>query len=183
MKNDKKKNAIRFGALAVAILIFGGIFSVWALSTQATAEGQVGYVQPEGISVSAGGSDGDQLLAPSVAGRPGQVNHPFELFNIDASDAVGAEYDAIIYLTNGADLMDDGLRYMTLDIALNNTDTNTNIGTQTLTLENGRVNFTFKPGAIDSFGKVEITGGTYGSYTFSGNIAGPVEFMIDVEGA
>lgn len=179
-KNQKKKNAIRFGVIAVAILLFAGTLSVWALSTQATATAGVGTVQPDGITVSQGSGSGSQLLENSIAGKPGTVNTPFELYTIDDSEAVATDYTAIVYLTNGADLMDEGLRYMTLDIELQD-DEGATVDSHTLTLENGRVAFNFTAGDIDS-GSVTITGGTYGSYYPWADISSDVSFLIDVEG-
>jgi len=175
-KNTKKKNAIRFGAIAIAILIVGGAFSVWALSTQAEASGTIGEVMEDGIEVSPGDDDGTELLEDSVAGRPGTVNTPFELYTIDDTDALdGADYVAIVYLVNGAELMDEGMRYLTLDFEFNGQE-------QTLTLENGRVAFEFTEGDLNGEESVEITGGSYGSHPFA-EFNEDVEFVIDVEGA
>ncbi|MFW6064907.1 MAG: hypothetical protein ACOC8Y_04965, partial [Candidatus Natronoplasma sp.] len=126
-KNAKKKNAIRFGAIAIAILIFGGVFSVWALSTQATASAEVGDISSDDLVVDPGTDTVDEggdtnLLQASVAGRPGSVATGYELFSIDDSsiptDFEGSDYSAIVYLTNGDDLIEDDVRHLTLDLVL-----------------------------------------------------------------
>ncbi|MFW6144754.1 MAG: hypothetical protein ACOC55_04205 [Candidatus Natronoplasma sp.] len=188
-KNEKKKNAIRFGALAVAILIFGGIFSVWALSTQATADAWVGDISSDDIVVEAGentaqGTNEKALLQTSVAGRPGSVATDYELFSIDDSAVVGtdfegSDYSAIVYLTNGDALIEDDVRHLTLDLVLEDSNEG-ELDSHTLTLENGRAALEFTGGDIDA-GSVMIEGGSYGTYTFIDTLGTQPSFMIDVE--
>ncbi|MFP4001696.1 MAG: hypothetical protein ACLFU5_07335 [Thermoplasmata archaeon] len=187
-KNTKKKNAIRFGAIAIAILIFGGVFSVWALSTQATASAEVGDISSDDLTVDPGTDTVDEgdttLLQTSVAGRPGSVSTDYELFSIDDSDVVGtdfeeSDYSAIVYLTNGDDLIEDDVRHLTLDLVLEDTDGD-ELDSHTLTLENGRAALEFTGGDIDA-GSVMIEGGSYGTYTFIDTLSTQPSFMIDVE--
>ena len=182
-KNTKKKNAIRFGAIAIAILIFGGAFSVWALSTQAEATAGVGEIHVDGIDPQEGtDAAGDEiLLEDSVAGRPGSLNTPYELYTIDeeGDGALDAEYTAIIYLTNGDELIDEGIRYMTLDMVLENGDGE--IDTGTLTLENGMAGFNFDGSQAGEDLTVDIVGGSYSTHPFADFDVGEVQFVIDIE--
>ncbi len=193
-KNEKKKKVIRFGAIAVAIMIFGGVFSAWAFSTQAPATAGIGEILVDGLTVEPGAnaSEDETLLEDSWAGSAGTVNandtDPYELYDIgegeeDALDE--ATYTSTVYLMNGADLMDAGIRYLTLDMNLTDHEGET-IDNHTLTLENGRVQFTFTAedlggsGNID--GSVNITGGSYGTHTFASfDTIESVEFLIDIE--
>ena len=186
-KNTKKKNAIRFGAIAIAILIVGGAFSVWALSTQATATAGIGEIHVDGIDPSAGDDSGTELLQDSVAGRPGSLNTPYELYTIgeDGDGALNAEYTAVIYLTNGDELIDAGIRYMTLDMELNDDDDTTDpIDTGTLTLENGMAGFIFDAETEDMGTglTVDIVGGSYSTHPFADfTEVDNVQFVIDIE--
>ena len=190
-KNEKKKNAIRFGAIAVAILIFGGAFSVWALSTQATASAGIGDVEVDGITVDPANND-DVLLENSIAGRPGSLDasddEPFELYDIsedDGEDGTGAldnyEYVATVYLLNGAELVDAGMRHLTLEMELvDDANGDEPVDTGAVTLEGGRATFVFDAEDIDA--TIQITGGAFGTYPFADfEDVENVEFIIDVE--
>lgn len=190
-KNEKKKNAIRFGALAVAILLFAGVFSVWALSSQAIAEGEIGDIHVEGLDAQLESEfDADNpLLEDSFAGRPGRVNDG-QLFQIEAEGEFTADYTAAVHLINGADLMDEGLRYLTVDMALvedsgDLPDPIPEEQTGTLTLENGRAVFHLEEDTFtteDDTRDVVVLGGTYGTYPFADfGAETTVELMLDVE--
>jgi len=195
-KNTKKKNAIRFGAIAVAALLFLGVFSAWALGAQATATAGIGDVEVDGLTVSAAGEgeNGATLLEDSIAGRPGTVATPYQLyeFNEDENYALNAEYTAMVYLVDAADLADSGIRYMTLEIGLyeegddeegDDLETVDPIDDGVLTLENGHAGFTFDNDTVtvDNL-EVHITGGSYGTHPLADlSEAGPISFMIDVE--
>jgi len=176
-KNTKKKNAIRFGALAVAALLFLGVFSAWALSTQATAEAGIGEISVDGISVDTDAPN--TLLEDTIAGRPGNVAQHGGLFTLEEDGVNEAEFTAIVYLENGADLMEEGLRSLTIDMEAADAEGDT---TQTLTLENGRVAFYFEEDPFDTDLDIDINGGSYGTHPFAGNLGGEtVDLMIDVE--
>ena len=190
-KNTKKKNAIRFGAIAIAILIVGGAFSVWALSTQAEAQAGIGEIEVDGITVEPGEDSEDELLEDSIAGRPGSLNledaegnfDPFELYDIGDDDDDGAlenyEYVATVYLLNGAELVDAGMRHLTLEMELVDVDGN-EVDTGAVTLEGGRATFVFDAEDIDA--TIQITGGAFGTYPFADfEDVDNVEFIIDVE--
>ncbi|MBS3817787.1 MAG: hypothetical protein KGY76_09530 [Candidatus Thermoplasmatota archaeon] len=187
-RNAKKKNAIRFGAIAIAILIFGGVFSVWALSTQATATAGIGSIQVDGIKVSEGfnAKNDYELLEDSVAGRPGSLNasddNPYELYNISETTdgALQANYTAIVYLANGAELLDAGMRTMILDMNL--TYSGTTIGNGTLTMENGKAAFTFNASNYDPANEmtVDIVGGSYSTHPWANFNGHDVKFVIDI---
>jgi len=191
-KNTKKKNAIRFGALAVAALLFLGVFSAWAQGADAQASAEIGEIEVDGIHVT-DEADGI-LLEGSIAGRPGTVNadeeSPYSLFEIseDEDEALtGYEYIATVYLTNGAELVEEGVRSLTLEIQLDDGDDDTNGLTETavLTLDSGQASFTFEwdPPADETI-DVDIIGGSWATYPFAdfgGTAEDTVDFMIDIE--
>jgi len=171
-KNTKKKNAIRFGALAVAALIFLGVFSAWALSTQATATATVGDVAEGGQIDDI--STGSVNFEDTIAGRPGDITDG-TLFTIEFEDVEEGEdpiadtYEVVVYL---ADTELDGIRTFAMDF--DNTE-------EALTLENGRIAFEVDfvdGGSVD----VDVTGGFYHAYLFQETTEN-IDFMIDVEPA
>lgn len=164
MSRIGKKNAIRFGAVAIAILIFGGAFSVWALSTQATATAGVGDVD-EDIGIESINTPGDVEFEDTFAGRPGEIDGG-NLFTIEFDDNARDAYSAVVYLAE-TDL--EGLRTFAMDFG---------DGIGNLTLENGRVEFEIEDteGSYD----INVNGGFYHAHPFQ-DLPDDIQFMIDIE--
>lgn len=173
MKNDKKKNAIRFGAIAVAALLFVGIFSAWALSTQATADVTVGDVADD-IGIESIDTPGDVTFEDTFAGRPGNIDGG-NLFTINFEDDTAESYTAIVYLSETEDL--DGIRTFGMEFE-DTAGVEFLDGDDTLTLENGRIALEIDP-AEDPV-EITVDGGFYHAHPFA-DLPEDIEFMIDIE--
>ncbi len=174
MKNDKKKNAIRFGAIAVAALLFVGIFSAWALSTQETATAEVGIGDaPPGLEINDAGP-GD-LISDGIQGRPDSVNEEVDLFTVakEEDNLFDGNYEVTVSIVN-IDEIKNEYRYLNLDLEADESDAGY------LTLENGRVSFAIDSTDIEDGDEVTISV-EGGSYQAIDDTATSVEFLIDVE--
>jgi len=178
-KNKRKKTAIRIGSLALALIILGSVFSVWALSTRATATAGVGTVADDAIDVT--GNDNAIMLEDSFAGRPGNVDGG-DLFTIEVDTGhLASDYTATVYLTNAYELVDEGMRSLVL--RFNDGEDNDNLNAldaHYLTLENSKLTFQLNNLGAGDIVNITVEGGSYQTHPFQDLETGP-EFLIDIE--
>ncbi|MFW5907927.1 MAG: InlB B-repeat-containing protein [Candidatus Natronoplasma sp.] len=78
MKKIKEKNGIKLVILVIAVLLFGSVFSVWAVSTQESANVGVGDL----YEVTIEGDEDLQRMLNSTTGSSGDVKQDKKLFDI-----------------------------------------------------------------------------------------------------
>ncbi|MBS3817485.1 MAG: hypothetical protein KGY76_07995, partial [Candidatus Thermoplasmatota archaeon] len=101
MEKSKKEYGIRILVLVTAVLLFGGVFSVWALSTQERANAGVGDL----YEVTIEGNEGLERILNSTTGSSGGVKQDKKLFDIiPDADYPRDNITGSIHLFNGGEV-------------------------------------------------------------------------------
>ncbi len=185
MKKINVKNGSKILTVVIAILLFGGVFSVWAFSTQRSARTGVGRIKnvEELIDIEEGGNaDNDDILGSFIGEKPGRIADNYSLYEvIQLVDVAPVEkYEVTLYSTNVIDLASH-MRSLSMNITLQD-ETGRYINHTHLTLEKGMVSFSVDGEDFTEENlQVMVEGSHYGTYDWGWTGPEKAEFLLEVE--
>ncbi len=177
MDEKKKENSVRALVVVIALLIFGGSFSVWAVSTQEQASVGVGEVYEVDME---GNPELENILQPTT-GDAGGIEEDKELFYFSSEEQqLRDTLQGTIYIYNSGEV-DGDLNELMIELKAEGEDIEEQV-LGTLTLTEGSLNFHIS--IEDGWDGSEITLSTTGNGSYirkEGVEALDLEFMLQVD--